>query len=56
MNGKVKQVAGTAKQTGHCVPHKSPFPEQRRKDADQAAQHSRDMQRINKLSENGMKK
>ena len=52
---KVQKVAEIANQTGHSAPYKSPFLAQQKADAEQAAQHSRDMARIQKLNDRGQK-
>jgi hypothetical protein len=52
----VQKVAEVAKQHGHVAPHKSPFPAQARKDAEQNAQHNRDMDRVERLHLRGQKK
>jgi hypothetical protein len=49
------RVASVAQQTGHGVAHLSPFAAQRKIDAQQAGQHSRDMKRATKLAEAGCK-
>jgi hypothetical protein len=56
MDKAVKQVAESVPQTGHGVTHKSPFPAEQRKNVEQASQHNRDMDRIEKLHQRGLKK
>ena len=56
MSDEVKQVAGTAKQTGHNVPYRSPHPDQARKDNEQNAQHNRDMARVEQMHERRQRK
>jgi hypothetical protein len=52
----VKKVAEVAKQTGHGVTHPSNIPAQQKRNVEQAAQHNRDMERIQRLHERGLKK
>lgn len=54
MDKIVKTVAGVNKQP-HRVVHISPHPAQQRKDMEQAAQHNRDMERMEKLHRRGEK-
>lgn len=50
--GKPK-VPPTPDRTDRGVIHNSPHPAQAKRDGEQARQHGRDMQRINKLAEKG---
>ena len=52
----VGKVAASAKQTGHGVAWKSPHPAEAKKNVEQAAQHNRDMERIEQMHERGLKK
>ncbi len=52
----VKKVAGTAEQHGHGVPHISPHADERQKNAEQAAQHNRDLAKVERLHQRGLKK
>jgi hypothetical protein len=53
---KVAEIAAVAKQTGHGVSYKSPHPAEAKKNVEQAAQHNRDMERIERLHQRGFKK
>ena len=52
----VAKVAAVAKQTGHGPAYKSPHPAEAKKNAEQAAQHNRDMERIQQMHERVFKK
>ncbi len=51
-----RPVPPTPKQRGHGVPYKSPHPGQAKKDAEQAARHNADMERVQRMHERGMPK
>ena len=53
---KIAKVAADAEQHGHGVSYKSPHPAEAKKNAEQAAQHNRDMERIQRMHERGLKK
>jgi hypothetical protein len=52
----VKQIAETAEQTGHGVVNTSLHPAEQKQNVRQAAQHNRDLARIEKLHQSGFKK
>jgi hypothetical protein len=53
---KIAKVAAVAEQHGHGVSYKSPHPAEAKKNAAQAVQHNRDMERIERLHQRGFKK
>ena len=53
---KPNRVLPTPDRTDRGVTSPSSHPEQAKRDAEVAQQHGRDMQRINKLSEEGQRK
>jgi hypothetical protein len=53
---KIAKVASSAEQHGHGVSYNSPHPAEAKKNAEQAAAHNRDLQRIERLHQRGLKK